>query len=542
MLDTLIKNGWIVDGSGAPRFRGNVGIAGGEIAWVGDAAQPAHEVVDAAELIVAPGFIDSHVHSEVAVLTKRGQEASNRQGITTHIVGQCGLGFAPTDERSCEFIKEYLAGPYGKRIPLHSASIREFLDSYDGRTTVNVATLAPHGCLRMQVVGTANRELRRDEMREACRLTAQAMVDGAIGLSTGLDYVPSSYASTDELITLAHVAGEHGGVYVSHVRYSLGIGAAVEEALEIGRKASIPVHISHLYWNDGEDPGAVTPLGRVDAARREGLDVTFDCYPYTYSSTFLGALLPGWVFEDGDWPTIRRRLLDQGIREALKVVVDYRQFEWSEARLAGSLRSCYRPALGSDLLTAAAAANMHPIDYVCDLLVAHKMAVTLVWSPKKSEGALSCLEQYLRHPAHMLGSDGLYAPGVAHPRGYGAFARYVGRYVRGGLISLEEAVRHVTSAPARRFGLYSRGLIASGQVADVVIFDSETLLDCACDIASSKKTARGVKDLFLGGIAVLRDGVRTGVTPARGLRRESLSSLRTKTLPSAVRLRGGQHP
>lgn len=524
-LDVIIKNGWIIDGSGSRRFRGDVGIEGDRIVAVGDVARGAREVIDAGGMVVAPGFIDTHVHSEVALLTEEGQEASNRQGVTTHIVGQDGFGFAPTDASTFRFMETYLSGLYGRQVPLRPARIKEFLESYDGRTTVNIATLVPHGCVRMLAVGSAAAELTHDALEAELECAAQAMREGAIGLSSGLDYVPSMYGSTDELAALCRRILPYGGVYVSHMRYSLGAAAALREAIEVGRRAGVPVHVSHLGANEDEDPGeGAELLELVDAAVAGGVDVTFDSYPYTYASTTLAVVLPGWAFE-GDWSAIEVRLSDSEVRESLRASVDYREFEWSKARLAGTLHPRYRAALGKDLLTAAREARMDPVHFVCELLVAHALAVTLVWAPRANERSLRSLERFLRHPAHMLCSDGIYTTGRVHPRGYGAFARYIGRYPREDGITLEEAIRHVTSAPARRFGFHTRGLISPGRVADVVVFDPETFVDRASDRAS-KEPAEGVSDLLVSGTPVIRDGVRTDATPAGGLRRQGASAAR----------------
>lgn len=517
--DVIIKNGWIIDGSGSERFRGDVAIKGDRIVAVGDISARACDIIDADGRIVAPGFVDTHVHSELALRTEDGQDASNRQGVTTHIIGQDGLGFAPTDAATLSFMSLYLSGIYEQQ-PLTPVGIAEFLASYDRQTTVNVATLVPHGCVRMQASGSVNGELTPDSLAVARKLTAQAMREGAIGLSSGLQYIPSMCASTDELTALCRCIAPFDGVYVSHIRYALGTPAALREAIEVGRQARVAVHISHLGAQeevDGDESDALLDL--VDAAIAEGVDTTFDSYPYSYASTTLAAFLPGWVFE-GDWPAIEARLSDTAVRERLRSSVDYGEFEWSKARIAGTVHPRYRSALGKDLLTAARDARVDPVDFVCELLAAHTLAVVIVWSPSESERSLRSLEKFLRHPAHMLCSDGIYAPGRTHPRGYGSFARYVGRYSREGVVTLEEAVRHVTSAPARRFGLHTRGLISPGRIADLVVFDADTFVDRASDSAS-KELASGVSDVLVSGVPVIRDCARTDYKPARALRREA---------------------
>jgi len=520
-IDVIVRNGWIVDGSAAKRFRGDLAIKGDRIVAVGEISSSAPHVIDADGRIVAPGFIDTHIHSELALRSEEGQEASNRQGVTTHIVGQDGLGFAPTDKATLSFMKLYLSGIYDLQTPIEPATIADFLASYDRQSSVNVATLVPHGCVRMQVVGNSTGELAGDALEAAGDLIEQAMREGALGLSTGLQYVPSMFAPADELAALCRRIGPYHGVYVSHVRYALGTAAALREAIEVGRQAGVPVHISHLGAQDEVDwEQSDALLALVDDAAHDGVDVTFDAYPYCYASTTLAAFLPGWVFE-GDWPDIEARLCDPAVRERLRSSVDYAEFEWSRALIAGSVHPRYEWALGMDVLSAAQKARLAPLDFVCELLAAHALGVLIVWADPASEQSLRSLEKFLRHPAHMLCSDGIYAPGLTHPRGYGAFARYVGRYSREGLVTLEEAVSHVTSAPARRFGLQERGLLRPGCIADLVVFDAQSFTDRA-STGASKALAEGVSDVLISGVPVIRDGVRTDQTPARALRRQAV--------------------
>lgn len=523
-VDLVIKDGWVVDGSGEKRFRGDVAVIGECVVAVGEVTCAARRVIDAAGMIVAPGFIDTHVHSEVALLSVAEQEASNRQGVTTHIVGQDGFGFAPTDSATFEFMALYLSGLYGPSSPLSPGSVAEFLDAYRGRTSVNIATLLPHGPLRLLVGGDDDRPLRAEQLDRAADIVDEAMAQGALGLSTGLDYVPSLYASTEELVALCRRVAGTGGIYVSHIRYPIGTSAALEEAISIGRQASIPVHVSHLYGDDdNEGRGSTALLSIIDAAVNEGLDVSFDAYPYTYGSTTLAVLLPSWIIER-QWGSMRNHLCDGVVRERLRGEIDLDRYRASEARISGVLRKEYRDLSGLDLMTAAARRGTHPVDLICDLLVEHEMAVSLVWTPRdgmrRDSTVSDDLAAVLRHPRHMLCSDGIYAGDWVHPRGFGAFARYVGRLPREGVLPLEQAVQHVTSTPARRFGFSARGLLRPGSVADVVVFDPQTFVDRADD-PWSRRCADGMKDVLVGGVPVLSGGVRTGALPGGGLAKRS---------------------
>jgi N-acyl-D-amino-acid deacylase len=342
------------------------------------------------------------------------------------------------------------------------------------------------------------------------------MAQGALGVSTGLDYVPSMYASTEELVAFGRVVSQYGGVYVSHIRYAAGAVSALKEAIEVGRRAGVPVHVSHLYGDSHAESNELLAL--VDSALLRGIDITFDTYPYAYPSTILATALPGWAFE-GDLDAIRNRLLDKEVRARLRTSIDLGQSLWSEARIAGFLDAPYQFALGKDVLTAASGAGLDPVDLACELLLTHDFAVTLVWKRRDEQESLDDLGRFLCHQVHMLCSDGIFSPGIVHPRGYGAFARYLGRQPREGLMRLEDAVRHATLSPARRFHLRDRGLIAAGMVADLVVFDPMTFSDRADDNTGTR-VADGVKDVLVGGTAVLRGGIPTGERPARSILRD----------------------
>jgi N-acyl-D-amino-acid deacylase len=388
---------------------------------------------------------------------------------------------------------------------------------YDGTSTVNVATLVPNGCVRMMVMGNTAEPADTDEleaMQEWCR---QGMREGAVGLSSGLDYVPSGYADTAELAALAEAVAPFGGVYVTHVRYRLGLLPALEEAIEIGRLSGAPPHISHLMAEVEHGIAPEDVLAVIDGARAAGIDVTFDLYPYTFGCTTLLFVLPLWARE-GDPAAVAGRLADPAVRERLRVEVEDDLGDWAEIEIAGALEERFAPLLGLDLVTAAREAGAHPVDLVCDLLVAHDLDVLLLGADVGDPARERALEPMLAHPAHMFGSDGVHARGRCHPRTYGGAARYLGRFVRErGALPFEEAVRHATSFPARRYGLADRGLVRPGFAADLVLLDPDALIDRST--REERLPADGVHDVWVNGVAVLRDGEITGATPGRGLRR-----------------------
>jgi N-acyl-D-amino-acid deacylase len=519
-LDVVVAGGTVVDGTGAPGFGADVGIAGDRIAAVGDLRDARAALrVDASGLVVAPGFVDAHVHSEVDLLRDPAHEASLRQGVTTHVVGQDGFGFAPASAAALEFSYAYLRPIYGDGPRVEPGGVAEYLAAYEGASAVNVATLVPNGNLRLELLGNSARAATDDELAELARLCEDAMREGAVGVSSGLDYTPSGYASTEELARLAAAAAAHGGVYVSHVRYPLGLLAGVAEAIEIGRRARCPVHVSHLR---GDPEGGATSgdlLALLDAARGDGVDVTFDTYPYLYGCTFLAYLLPLWVRE-GEEDEVLARLGDPAVRARLADELAPSVDGWRRIALAGELAPERERLLGLDVPAAAAACGVEPVEFLCDLLLAERLDVMLLGVPPSDASADDDLHAMLRDPRHVFGSDGVYRGGRLHPRGYGACARFLGPVVRDGVLSLEEAVRHATSAPARRFGLAGRGVVAAGKAADLVVFDPGALADRST-LADCRAPASGVRDVFVNGVATLCGGDPTGATPGRGLRRAS---------------------
>jgi N-acyl-D-amino-acid deacylase len=491
-----------------------VGCRGGHIVALGDLSDsPTERRINVGDLVIAPGFIDTHVHSEIRILRDPTSPSDAFQGVTTHIVGQDGVGFAPSDAATVAFFDGYFRPINGHNPIPESAGVGSFLARYDGHSSVNIATLIPNGAVRHMVMRNENRVPNATELETMISLCRTAMDEGALGLSTGLDYVPSGFASTDELVTLCAALASRGAVYVSHVRYRSGLKAAVEEAIEIGRRAKLPVHISHLL---PEEISAEALLAMIDRARREGCDVTFDTYPYTFGCTTLLYVMPLWVLE-GNIDEIERRLGDRDVRTRIQNELGDSITNWSQFELAGELREIDDRYIGTDLLGAARASGKDPVDFVCDLLLSNRLEVLVLGLESNDPVLDRGLETLLRHPAHMACSDAVYARGRIHPRVFGAFARFAGPFVRDfGCLTLEEAVRHMTAAPARRFGLYDRGLIRPGMAADLVVFDPSVIADRSTRREPNR--AVGVHHVFVTGTAVLSDGELTDATPGQGLR------------------------
>jgi N-acyl-D-amino-acid deacylase len=511
----VIENCRIVDGSGRPARSGSVGIRGSTIEAVDRVERRRfQERIDAEGLVLAPGLIDAHIHTDATLLREPVHLASLYQGVTTHIVGQDGFGFSPTSERTFRFMAGYTAGINGTDLRLGPGGIAEFLTAFDGTATVNVATLIPNGCVRMEVLGSDDTSADPSAVRQMARLCRRGMDEGALGLSSGLDYAPSRHASTEELTQLARVVGAAGGVYVTHVRYELGLVKALTEAFVIASGSQAPVHVSHLR---GEDDLPATEVLRVmEDAAAAGVDVSYDVYPYARGSTFLPFLLPAWVLAGG-MHVAAARLEAESVRERLRVELEPAVGSWALLTLAGDLSGERAGYSGLDVLTAAAAGGSGPVDFVCDLLLAERFGSTLiVHQPDEKEAERDVLEM-LRHPLHVVGSDGIFTEGLVHPRGYGTFARMVGTLVREGVLPLEDAVHRSSARTAARFGLGNRGLIRTGYAADLVLFDPDSVRDRAT-YEHGTTLATGVHDVFVNGVGVLRDAQPTGATPGRGIR------------------------
>jgi N-acyl-D-amino-acid deacylase len=518
MFDILIRNGRLVDGTGAPWRRADLAIQDGRIVAVGRlAGEEAAHVIEANGLTVTPGFIDAHVHSDVLLLADpEVAAASLHQGVTTHVVGQDGISFAPAGPQTMDFYRDYLAGLNGNPADLgfRWRTVAEFLARFDEATPVNVAYLVPHGNVRMEAMGGCfDRPPTDAESRLMQALVAQGMAEGAVGVSTGLIYLPCLYANTDELIAIARPAAEAGGVFVTHMRtYAPGrVATALDETFQVARAAQVPVHISHFNGRADE----LLPL--IDHARTEGIEVTFDTYPYLAGASLLMTLLPDWVSAGGFGPA-RARLRDPAVRAQLIPFLESPERGWERLRLNVLSRPEHRRWEGLSPIEAAAEAGLPLSEFLLDLLLAEDLQVGMMqfhdWRTEED------MQRIMAHPAHMAGSDGIYVGGRPHPRGWGAFARYIERYVRAlGVLSLEEMVRHMTSAAAWRFGLHDRGVLRPGAAADVVVLDLSTV-HARATFEDGRQRAEGVQHVVVNGRWALRDGRLTGDTPGRGLRHQ----------------------
>jgi N-acyl-D-amino-acid deacylase len=526
VFDLKIEGATVIDGSGAAGSRGDVGIRDDTIAAIGDLSrEPAGSTLRAAGRVLAPGFIDMHSHSDWRLWENRRAESKIRQGVTTEVVGNCGFSPAPA---SAEFLDDLrgFALYLPKGMDFAWRSVGDYLRAFDREgTALNVVQLVGHGTLRVAAMGFARRAPDPKELARMQRLLADAMEDGAWGLSTGLIYAPGSYAATEEIIEIARVAGRHRGFYASHIR---GEGAtlldAVAEAIRVGREGELPVQVSHIKAAGRPNWGKVADaLALIDAARAEGLDVMADVYPYTASSTTVRTLLPDWALEGGV-DAMLKRLGDPEVRARIRRELDapatgqslLDRVGWENIMIASC--AMRKDAEGRRLSEIGAARGMDPLDAAFELIVDEAgKAYMILFQLDEND-----LRRALAHPAVMIGSDGSsLAPygalgaGKPHPRSYGTFPRVLGEYAREQrVLALGEAVHKMTGLPARRLGLRDRGVVRPGAKADLVVFDPKRVADQATYEAPHRYPV-GVEHVIVNGRLVIKDGEHTGSLPGK---------------------------
>ena len=526
-FELLIENGTVVDGSGEPGFQATVGVTDDRrlrILREGDAG--ARERIDATGLVVAPGFIDLHSHSGLMIFADPLHEPKVRQGVTTEVIGVDGLSYAPIPEQGdLEALVEMNAGLDGAPDDLvyDWATVEEYLDRLNHlRPSVNLALLVGNSALRIGAIGWEEVAASDRDIANMRAMLREAMEEGAVGLSSGLDYPPGAYATTDELAQLTNEAARLGGFYHTHVRYSLGDRYLdpFREAIEIGRRGEGPAHITHFYHRQTFPDGPRPMLALVDDARAEGLDVTFDTYPYEWASTRLLIMIPPWVQAGGPMPT-RERLADPSVRQRIRRDLAERgvlyagRRAWDDVRLGAFTTPDLLRWEGRTLGDVIADRDDDPVDVLCDLLLAEDLRINQVTPGPWSES----LRDFIAHPVGMIGTDSTFVGEKPSPRTYGSFPRILGQFVREeALISLEEAVRSMTSAAAARLGLSDRGLLQDGLVADLVVFDP-VRVRATCTYDKPRSYPDGIEWVVVGGEVVVERGEHNGARPGRVLRR-----------------------
>jgi N-acyl-D-amino-acid deacylase len=510
-FDVLITGGEVVDGSGSPRNRVDVGIAAGQIAAVDrlDGANAAR-VLDASGLAVAPGFIDVHVHSELARLGGIDQFAGVLDGVTTELMSPDGFSWAPLPRARLREVKDYLQVFYGDPdIGWDWTSVAEYLSLFDGRVPNNLVPQAPHLAIKVAAMGWEPGMPTPEQMAAMKAHLAEWLGAGAVGMAAGLEYQPGALSDISELVELCRLVAATGGVYAPHQRgYWSRVAQGSRESFEIGRQSGVKVHISHLAVDD-----AAAAL--VDEAQASGVDVTFDMYPYSAANTHLLMMLPEWA-QAGGYDASMSRLNSTKERERLRTETAERIGERGEITL--SCVEAGESLEGRSISELARESGQADVDCLFDLLAGHSGRALAIYHWPESIDGEAILARTIAHPLYIGSTDGIYMGSRPHRRGYGTFARIVGEHVRRGTVTLEQAVRKVTGLPAERFSLNDRGLLQVGRAADVTVFDPATLADRST-WGNGRVPPSGIAHVFVNGEAVVGDGAPTGKLPGRVVRR-----------------------
>ena len=517
--DLVIAGGTVVDGSGGKRFASDVAVRKGRIVKVGDVGKaPAKQKIEAAGLIVAPGFIDMHTHSDRTLLSDGLAQSAVRQGATTHVIGNCGFSPAPSGTS---------AEPRDPSYRTYGEYLARLVES---GVSINVCGLVGHNTIRSAVMGVQMRPPGEVELQKMRDWVAEAMKAGAVGISTGLVSPPGAWATTEEIIELARVAGKSGGIYATHMRgEARTLVASVEEAIRIGREARLPVEISHHKAAGRENWGKTRQtLPLVEAADAQGLSVRLDVYPYRAGSAGLSQLVPPWAHEGGNGRMLERlndsRERSRIAREMADGNDDWPNFfkiDWDDIQIASAVSKENRPWVGKKVGDVARARNCSGVEACIDLLIEERGSIGMInfiMDENEVRGVLA-------HRLAMIGSDGFAQSAVAkegqpHPRSYGCFPRVLGRYCRElALFSLETAVHKMTLMPAAQLGLADRGAIREGHAADLVLFDFETIIDKAT-FEAPHQYPEGINSVVVNGELVVHRGEHLGSKPGRILRPE----------------------
>jgi N-acyl-D-amino-acid deacylase len=533
MADLVFRGATVIDGTGADRYRADVTVTDGFIAEIShtnanaaDTNSAAARTIDAEDLVLAPGFIDMHAHSDLRTLVERDHPSRVTQGVTCEVLGQDGLSYAPVDDTTLPALRRQIAGWNGDPDGFDWTwrTVGEYLDRLDQGIAVNACYLVPHGSVRMLAMGWDNREPNRAELNRMRELVAQGMREGAVGMSSGLSYTPGMYAGTDEMIELCEVVAAYGGYHSPHQRsYGAGALGGYAEMIEISRRSGCPLHLAHATMNFGVNAGrAAELLELIDAGLSEGCDISLDTYPYLPGSTTLAALLPSWSAEGGPDATLAR-LADPVSQERIRRDVEERGsdgnhgmvVDWDTIQISGVQDPTLSDAVGRTVAEIAAARAVSGTEAFFDLLRADRLGTTILHHVGNEEN----VRAIMRHRVHTVGSDGLLVGARPHPRAWGTFPRYLGHYSRDlKVLTLEETVARMTGRPARRLRLDRRGLILVGHHADLVLFDPRAVTDSAT-FEQPRQAADGILEVLVNGVSVLTDGTPTGALPGRALRR-----------------------
>ena len=529
-FDTLITNAIVVDGSNSPRYQADVGLKGGKIEAIGSlGAAEAARNIDATGLVLAPGFIDMHTHSDLSVLDDPGGESMAYQGVTTQVTGNCSYSPFPMGDLAPDEMRRVIGEIFETRQEWRWSTLDEWADLMESQgVSINVAPQVGNTPLRAAAGALDNRPATPDELDVMKRLLAETMEQGAFSFTTGLSLAPSGYAPTEEIAALAEVAASYGGFYATHARVLPGWHVKmVEEAVEIGRLANIPVQFSHMAIVDrryyGHGPEIVDV---IDRARDKDIDITYDMYPYTAAGVGLNQLVPLWM-QEGGIPKFMERLRDTSLRErAIQEMNAGREGGipplWHIHVISNTNSEENRGLIGSNLDEIAEMRGVETAEAVLQLIEEEDDGVMAVVHNRVE----SDIRFFMSHPQAMIGSDGnavspngLYKNFKPHPRFYGPYPRILGRYVREqpAVLTLEEAIYKMAGFPAKRMGFKDRGYVKEGLAADLVLFDPETVIDTAT-FKEPHQYPTGIPYVFVAGEPVIDEGKHTGLRPGKVLR------------------------
>ena len=545
MYSLLIKNVRIADGLGNPWYYGDVGIKGDKIVYIGQVStKDAEETIEGNKMVLAPGFIDMHSHGELVFLGERQHELLEgrvRQGITTEIIGNCGISISPIKDEMKPAMEASVGWMTPDKVPWEWNSMAEYLSVVEKKKpVVNVGSLTGHGAIRASQKGFDSGISSPDEIRKMQDLLGETFEQGSFGLSSGLIYAPGMFADTNELMELGKVVAEYSRIYTSHIRGSSETDIdAEQEVITIGEKAGCRVHRSH-YEAFGEEnwDKIETTLQMDEEARHRGVDIGFDMFPYTAAMTMMIAIYPPWAL-DGGWPKFVRRVQDPETRKKIEHDIENLVPKWPTWEVGSwphnlvkatgweNIYIGYIPSEknkkweGRNLLQLGREMKKTPFDAITDLLVEEEGAISqLIFGVSGDRNNEEPIKAIVKHPLGGYATDAIdIGRGKPHPAAYGTYPRILGKYVREEkLLTLEDAIRRMTSFPANRLGIRDRGIIREGYFADLVLFDSDKIMDRAT-YENPRQFAEGIECVIVNGQTLLEGGILKDIRPGKVLRK-----------------------